>query len=427
MSRTSSISERFKALSLLVSSYQEVAGDTAAAMKNMQDFELETAISIAGAKSGDIAVTAADAPTLVQLTEEHGEIYIFRVVLPLVKKYTSNVDFIVTFLTGLFRASEGNKVRFEVVQNIFRDILGDVIPDLYLQYGQVNREQPRDEFAKRRRYEHDRYGSQITDQSPRLMTAENLATLFHHCEKLRLSHEISQLADKIVLHGPDANVATFEHILLPLFKQLPPSVERESNMADTHSYTQLFCTSLSSYIKTYVQSPPQKPKGLESQPRGCSLYCEDCVKLDAFLKHPDRSKALFSVNGSRRDHIEERLNHGSCVTETIKGGTPYTLVVMKKGTEWADSMKDWKQRCGVALKAVEEIGLEKLGGLLGEGWEDTVGLRAIRGESGDIGEQRGERWPLGNLAQGTSAAVETDMDRKVVGGVGAEIVDLTWE
>lgn len=427
ISRIPGISERVKAVDLLASSYREAAGDTAAGTQNMQDIEHEMAMSMAETQGGDISVTAADAQTLMQLSEKYGEKYTFQVVLPLVKKHTSNVDFTVAFLTDLSQAGEADKLRLEVVQSLFKDILGDVIPDLQLSHREVGREQPRDEFAKRRRFDHDRYRSQVAeDQGPRLMTGENIASLFHHCDRLGLWHEIDQLASKIISHAPSANVATFERLLLPLLQQLPPPIERESKIASSHSYSQLFRTVLSSYINTYVQPAPQKPTGSERPPRGCGLYCDDCVKLDAFLKNPGQAQARFRVKAKRRDHLEDRLRQSYCSTETITSGTPYTLVVKKMGMEWENKMKEWKQRCGVALKVVEAIGFEKLRGFLGEGWEDVVGLGRIRENAGG---QRGERRPLGDLAQGkgTSAAVETGVDKKAAGRVGPEIIDLSCE
>ncbi|CAF9943153.1 MAG: hypothetical protein ALECFALPRED_010708 [Alectoria fallacina] len=403
MSRIPGISERVKAVDLLVSSHREAAGDIAAGTQNMQDIEREMAMSMAETQGGDISVTAADAQTLMQLSGKYGEKYTFQVVLPLVKKHASNVDFTVAFLTELFQAGEADKLRLEVVRSLFKDILGDVIPDLQLYHWEVGREQPRDDFAKRRRFDHDRYRSQITeDHGPRIMTGENIATLFHHCDRLGLWHEIDQLANTMISHAPSASVATFEHVLLPLLKQLPPPVEREPKIESPHSYNLLFRAVLSSYIITYVQPAPPKPTGLERPPRSCGFYCDECVKLDTFLKNPDQAQARFRVKAKRRDHLEDRLRQSYCSTEIITSGTPYTLVVKKMGMEWENQMKEWKQRCGVALKAIEEIGFEKLRGLLGEGWEDVVGLGRIRENAG--GERR-ERHPLGDLAQGRGLLV----------------------
>ena len=45
------------------------------------------------------------------------------------------------------------------------------------------------------------------------------------------------------------------------------------------------------------------------------------------------------------------------------------LKVTKGELEWKNAMKEWRQRCGLALEKVEEIGPERFNNLLGEGWE----------------------------------------------------------
>ena len=98
----------------------------------------------------------------------------------------------------------------------------------------------------------------------------------------------------------------------------------------------------------------------------------------------------------------------------------------KIGGEWERSVREWEQRRTVALKAVGEIGLEKLGGLLGAGWEADVGLQIIEET---VGEERDERRPLKSLAQGrgTNGTVEMEVGKNVARQVGAEIIDLSGE
>lgn len=422
-----SIPERVKAVEFIVDSYQEAAGDNTSAIQNMQNIEREIATSVTEIRGEELSVTVADAQVLTQLLEKYGGDWALQAILPLVKRQTPNVRFTVGFLTGLFRQGEANKLGPKTVQNLFKDILGDVIPDLHLHYQDVGRDGTHNEFAKRRRLDHGSYESQAAEhQSLKLMSSEDLVTIFDHCQKLGLAHEIDQLVEKIVSHAPNANFMTFERLLLPLLKKLPPSVEAGSKSMDLHSYGKLFRAVLTSYINTYVQPAPQKPTKWERQPRGCIFNCPDCVELNAFLIDPDRYQASFWVNGKRRDHIQQQLIEGYCWTETIKSGTPYTLFVEKTGLEWSKAMEEWKQRCGVALKTVEKIGIEKLRGLLGEGWEDVVGLRAIKAAGGEEG---GERRPLGHLAQGqgTIGVVKTRVGEKVTGNAGPEIIDFDCE
>ena len=392
----------------------------------MEDLEREMAMSMTETLDKNTAMTKNDAQSLIQLCERYGENHTFQVILPLVKKHTSNVDLILSFLTALFQAGEAEKLRVEVVQNVFRDILADVIPDLDLHHRDSpnsGRPQVPSEHNKRRRLGYyDNHAIKVaTEDDSKVMTANKLATLFLQCEKLGFSHEIDQLADKIGSYAPNAIAISFEDLLLPLLKQLPPVVNQGSNGLSTTSYTNVFRTVIQSYITTYVQSPPPKPTGFERQPRGCGSHCEDCVSLDAFLKDAKKPTAHFAVKAQRREHLEQRLRQSTCSTETMKNGTPYTLVVKKRGMEWENAMKEWEKRCGVANKKVEEIGLEKLRGLVGDAWEKVVGLRG--GKAGG-GEETGNRRPLGDLGQGKGAIGKGG---KVEGRGGAEIIDLSGD
>lgn len=93
-----------------------------------------------------------------------------------------------------------------------------------------------------------------------------------------------------------------------------------------------------------------------------------------------------------------------------------------------NEMGVWKQRCGVALKAVEGIGIEKLKGLLGERWEEEVGVSDIQAGGGEV---FGQRRPLQTLKQGkrTRGAVAADngSSGKAPGRVWPEIIDFSCE
>ena len=392
----------------------------------MEDLERDMAMSVTGTLDKNSAVTTDDAQSLMQLSERYGENYTFQVILPLVKKHISNVNFILSFLTRLSEAGEVKKLRVEVVQNVFKDILADMIPDLDLHHRDSpdpGRPQAGLEYNKRRRlgYYHNHAVQVAAEDNSKVLTANRLATFFIQCEKLGLSHEIDQLADKIGSQAPNANTTSFEGLLLPLLEQLPPVVNQGSNSPSTPSYANIFRTVIQSYISTYVQSPPPKPTGFERQPRGCGLYCEDCVSLDAFLQDAKKPTAHFAVKAQRREHLEQRLRASTCSTETVKNGTPYTLVVKKRGMEWENAMKEWEKRCGLASKKVEEIGFEKLRGLLGDEWENVVGLRSIQVGGG---EETGNRRPLVELGQGKGAS---GAGGKVEGRGKAEIIDLSGD
>ena len=116
MSRIPTLSERVKALDLLVSNYREAAEKVAVATQGIEEFEREIAMSIAMTESGRLSVAAADAQVLLQLSEKFGEKYIFNVILPLVKENISNLKFTVAFLRALMRGVKDKRLRLEPVR-----------------------------------------------------------------------------------------------------------------------------------------------------------------------------------------------------------------------------------------------------------------------------------------------------------------------
>ena len=83
-----------------------------------------------------------------------------------------------------------------------------------------------------------------------------------------------------------------------------------------------------------------------SAPLKCS--CELCTMLAAFLKDPTRNVAHYSMNQSKRTHLEHQLAHYSDVTYTTEWvGTPPAHVVTKN--QQLHKAKVWKHQARIAL------------------------------------------------------------------------------
>ena len=213
-----------KAVDLLMSIYREAGRNDAATMQRMQKCEREWAIAVGETHGRRFCVSPANAQALMQLSEKYGENYTFEVVLPIVKNHLSDVRFIMAYLTMLFRAGETDTLRTEVVEKLFKDNLANMIPDLNLHCPASP----------------DFDLSDPGDESPEVMSAENLAVVFFQCERLGLAHDIDKLANKIISEASSVKSATFERILLPLLKLLPPVVKRTGDNVNTPSYVRTY-------------------------------------------------------------------------------------------------------------------------------------------------------------------------------------------
>ena len=104
------------------------------------------------------------------------------------------------------------------------------------------------------------------------------------------------------------------------------------------------------------------------------------------------------------------------LSRTVKAATRHEIVVIRQYTEWENAMQRWKRRYGVALRAVAEVGVEKMRGSLGQRkWEDVAMLRDI--EAGAVEELEGEATASGGFSVG-------EVDAWCLGWVGRCWIDL---
>ena len=172
------------------------------------------------------------------------------------------------------------------------------------------------------------------------------------------------------------DTAAFEILILPLLKLLPPTLEPASTPLNKHRYKNLFRTVLGAYIDQYVQKEPPALGSWKRQRKGCG--CNDSSKLDKFLTNSRQSVGRFPSVIKIRQHLEQQLAGSHCNLSTEKTASPHTLVVSKTSIELEHDLVAWKQRCGIAVKSLEEIGIDKLRELLQDQFEPIMEMRAVR-------------------------------------------------
>lgn len=98
------------------------------------------------------------------------------------------------------------------------------------------------------------------------------------------------------------------------------------------------------------------------------FICQDCQLPDKFLNNTDPHR-FFTINQQRRSHLEGQIRAHPRVakivtTETIMGGSPYTLVVRK--TKEVMERYTWDGRQAAARTFLRTIGDDRvLCGILG--------------------------------------------------------------
>ncbi|KAL8711917.1 MAG: hypothetical protein Q9225_007037 [Loekoesia sp. 1 TL-2023] len=412
-------SKRVMALEAFINAHKEASHINSTAV---QDLSLQLADGLTEAQKGDVTVTADDAKKFVLLSEIYGDTFTFQKLFPLAKKNVGNLEFIFALMEELSKTSP---ISAETRKRFFRDIFNNVVLRIPKQCRATSDSERSNDNPKRRRLYYNDYcdgykpSQRYKDSAPKAVNPDQLSALFHQCDILQLSEEADRLSDVIVKLAPNAKAKVFETLLLPLLHKIPPSSSPPSISQSSTRYANSYCTILSSYIQNHVQPSSVKLDSWQCLPRGCDNKCPNCIELDTFLTSPDRRTAGFSKTIAHRKHLEKQLSRSNCKTWTDKDRSPHTLVVEKTVEEQEEALKGWKQRCEVAKKAVEEIGFEKITNILGEGWEDTVGVRSLHG----FMEGKDARQPLEQLAQGkapAAAKARSDKTRQ-----GADVVDLT--
>lgn len=294
-------------------------------------------------------------------------------VLPLLKVNLSQSGLIVAFLGELYRTLKSQP---KELQSAFRTVLQIFIPSF-----QIPQHLP---LSKRRRTKNQISGVVRSSAFlPDLFTAEELATLIGHCEKLRLDTEIESLLRTIRIRCTAGNIdmSVYESFLMPLLTYLLPIFPHRHIQLNTNRYQKLYQTTCIDYTQQYVGREPTRPPSWTRAPKGChlsfpSVTCGDCTMLDKFLIHPEENVIRFATESKRRRHIEDQLKDQrekrllKVVTTMTDRSKPlvtnrgtiseYMLVITKTEEEWRQDLSRWKVRRAEAKRNISVIGSDEV-------------------------------------------------------------------
>jgi hypothetical protein len=290
-----------------------------------------------------------------------------------VKNNVNYTPMAMAFLTGLFDAGVSGEITESVTHTIFKDVISDLADQFSLQsLGQVSEVSKK--WITANSWESRLLSQAETVAAPDYDNSKNIATLLCHCLSLGLQSELDQIITKLVWEVAKAPISLFEVIYLPFLKALIDMLQEKSLSAQGSPFQRLFQMTLGTYVIKYVQTEPVPPKDWTRPPTGCS--CGDCQVLNAFLRAPDRQIGRFAVNKQRRAHLHQQINGTGMTHETERRGSPQTLVVTKNLAQHHAAHKAWAQRCNVARKQIQNLGVEALKEFLSEIYGPVMSLSA---------------------------------------------------
>jgi hypothetical protein len=338
----------------------------------------------------------------------------------------------IAFTNELLKVGENGDIPNDVAFGVFRDVLQDMIDEFSLEPA------PSERHKRQRTEYHWITGRQepiLPSPSEPGKESQNMAHLISKCLTLGLDAEIDQIFTKIIGEANKIHVDDFHSHLLPFLKLTITLLAAQGTDLTLPRFRLLYQHTLRIYINRYVQHEPTPPKGWERPRQGCG--CANCRDLDVFLQDPQKQQYHFSRKEKERRHIENRFGYGwekksDFALHTVSQGSPYTLVITKKPglpASFKRRHKEWGDRCRVATKFIEDLGLVALVKLLDEQYDAVMGLTWVFSKAAHNLAENVKTMPLASSAANIQTHGSRSIKPPAIGDSATSItvIDLTDE
>ena len=356
---------------------------------------------------------ARDGETLIKIAQESPdcERFLFRTMLPFIKRHISKKDFVLATLRTFYQLSQGGHVPEKVAVNLYRDVLSDIGPDLLKVQETGNSSKKR--FASH--YPPPRMAEVQHAKGPRIdVKPTDLATLCSHALKLGLNKDVQKILQDIVSKSGQLDVNLFENSWIPFLQKLLPTVN-VLPVEGSKKYRPFFQGVIDNYVRRHLIKEPPQPTNTSPTKLGCGA-CEACRELDRFLADPKMEVGTFARTAPIRKHLEMRIGK-HYKTSVEKYGSPHRLLVHKRYDVYRAyrALEDFKERRAQVAKDIKSIGVEGLNKLLGTSHNELISFDSPRNKELVAGGPA--RAPLTSFAE----HIATNRTNQP----GLEIVDLT--
>ncbi|KAM5347057.1 hypothetical protein ACJ41O_010062 [Fusarium nematophilum] len=185
----------------------------------------------------------------------------------------------------------------------------------------------------------------------------------------------SRLLREISNQASSAKKDTAQQILLPLMKELLPSVDTSS--PEVQDFFQLL---VKAYITKGVGEEPLKPEDWAS-PSG---------KLKAFLEDPGAKEKTVTLSTDEEGHLKWKFEF--LTTEKVGGeGGQVRFTKTLKG--WERCHRDWEQEAEKAKQNLQSLPKDELERALGDQYDTLMALDLIRADRGTAEQGGGGQAP----------------------------------
>ncbi|KAL8861958.1 MAG: hypothetical protein Q9178_001828 [Gyalolechia marmorata] len=180
------------------------------------------------------------------------------------------------------------------------------------------------------------------------------------------------LLQRIQATASELTVEQSNSFLISFISELIPVADACS--IEAQSYLRSLITL---YINRTVGHEPKKPTDwtrLEEM-TSCSRRCDDCSKMNNFLKDPEVS---YHALGDGYYHLDTHFHNFKYFDEDKRSGAWMPVGVTKTNKWWEEQHPKWQTRAEAVLDAIKKLPQDRLKEFLGSEYDGIMDLRMVR-------------------------------------------------
>ncbi|MEK7991141.1 MAG: 2OG-Fe(II) oxygenase [Thiotrichaceae bacterium] len=184
--------------------------------------------------------------------------------------------------------------------------------------------------------DHDYFVKAYRNQEFEQPLPKALVNLFNAAHKLE-QHDL--LNEMIGYYCAETSGYSLHNTLIPMLKELAPLYVG----IDCPAYQKLYRHCVIQLQNATAQAIVKPMDWKQNVTLSCQ--CEDCTKLQVFLRSPSEKEYRFKVRKARRQHLHQEINKHKCdmTHETERSGSPQTLVCVKTYLSYERLRLQWEQ------------------------------------------------------------------------------------
>jgi hypothetical protein len=276
------------------------------------------------------------------------------------------------------------------------------------------------------------------DEKPPAITGQCLVQILQQSAILSLGSHAVMFLERVHELGMTAPTTVFYKVMVPYMASVLTHLEETDSLPILgHDCGHHIFQILQLYMIRYVKKEPQRAPSWARSVTFITCACKDCIDMKASANDPERTEGPFRMAEKRRGHLEHHLyNQEGYTTETVRQGSPHTLVITRINAVYRREHAEWQSRYGCAKDHVTDLARNPcLKKLLGDKYADIFELKVT-----DQSAWRTALRPPLRARQNPSAAAQKSSKKRKSDGADSEpvpenkkpkpedqVVDLTSE